>query len=245
MPRRLISDNGVQFVSEVMQQACHVLGTTQVLTPYYHPQANPIERKNRDLKPQLAILVGQDHDTWDLHLAAVRFAMNSAVTASTGFTPAYLTFGRELRMPSDSLSDMRGILDDDNFIPSITPFLKRMSFTMEEARDTHEKAQATQKEYADRSRRDSPEYCIGDLVLLKTQEPNDASCGQTAKFIPRRDGPYRVCNIVSPTTFDLESIQTGVGIGKYHASHLTPFSGEVEPPVREKRKRGRPRRYEC
>lgn len=34
VPRRLISDNGVQFVSEVMQQVFHTLGITQSLTPY-------------------------------------------------------------------------------------------------------------------------------------------------------------------------------------------------------------------
>lgn len=243
VPRRLISDNGVQFVSEVMQQVCHILGISQTLTPYYHPEANPIERKNRDLKPQLAILVGQDHSTWDLHLAAVRFAMNSANTSSTGFSPAFLTFGRELRAPSDSATDMRAILDKDNFVPCITPYLKRISETLDEARDTHEKAQGVQKKNADKKRRTPPEYQVGDLVLLKTQGPNDAGRGQSTKFIPRRDGPYKIGTIVSPTTYVLENVQTGGSVGKYHVSHLTPFSGQVEPPVREKRKRGRPRRY--
>lgn len=48
VPRRMVSDNGVQFVSEVMQQVCHVFKIEQSLTPYYHPEANPVERKNRD-----------------------------------------------------------------------------------------------------------------------------------------------------------------------------------------------------
>lgn len=243
VPRRLISDNGVQFVSEVMQQVCHVLGISQALTPFYHPEANPIERKNRDLKPQLAMLVGHDHSTWDLHLAAIRFAMNSAVTSSTGFSPAYLTFGRELRAPSDSARDMRAIVENDNFVPNITPYLKKMAATLDEARDIHEKAQAVQKEAADQKRRSAPEYKVGDLVLLRTQGPNDAGRGQTAKFIPRRDGPYKIGKVISSTTYGLENIQTGKDIGKYHVSHLTPFSGQVEPPVREKRQRGRPRRY--
>ncbi|GFX17538.1 retrovirus-related Pol polyprotein from transposon 297 [Trichonephila clavipes] len=57
IPRRLISDNGTQFVSAVMQQICYLLNIHQSLIPVYHPQANPVERKNRDLKPRLAILV--------------------------------------------------------------------------------------------------------------------------------------------------------------------------------------------
>ncbi|GFV04050.1 transposon Tf2-8 polyprotein [Trichonephila clavipes] len=50
IPRRLISDNGTQFVSAVMQQICYLLNIHQSLIPVYHPQANPVERKNRDLK---------------------------------------------------------------------------------------------------------------------------------------------------------------------------------------------------
>ncbi|GFV76473.1 retrovirus-related Pol polyprotein from transposon 412 [Trichonephila clavipes] len=50
IPRRLINDNGTQFVSAVMQQICYLLNTHQSLIPVYHPQANSVERKNRDLK---------------------------------------------------------------------------------------------------------------------------------------------------------------------------------------------------
>ncbi|GBM20386.1 hypothetical protein AVEN_222094-1 [Araneus ventricosus] len=63
LPRRLTSDNSPQFISAVIQQTCNVLGIKQDLIPVYHPQANPSERKNRDLKPRLAILVRDEHDT--------------------------------------------------------------------------------------------------------------------------------------------------------------------------------------
>ncbi|GFS88213.1 CCHC-type domain-containing protein [Trichonephila clavipes] len=49
IPRRLISDNGTQFVSALMQQICYLLNIHQTQIPVYHPQANPVERKNRDL----------------------------------------------------------------------------------------------------------------------------------------------------------------------------------------------------
>lgn len=245
VPRRMVSDNGVQFVAEVMQQACHVMGIKQSLTPLYHPESNPVERKNRDLKPQLAILVGKDHASWDRHLAAIRFAMNSAVTASTGFSPAFLTFGRELRAPSDVVADMKAIVDNDNFVPSITPYLRRLSTALLDARDVHEQAQSNRKKYADEGRRTPPDYKVGDLVLLKTQSMNDAGRGQTAKFIPRRDGPYRIREVVSPTTYVIEGLTRAEHIGRYHVSHLTPFVGDIVSPVREKRKRGRPRKFDA
>ncbi|KAF8781576.1 Gypsy retrotransposon integrase-like protein 1 [Argiope bruennichi] len=78
LPRRLISDNGSQFVNAVMQQTCNFLGIKQDLIPVHHPQFNPLERKNRDLKPRIAILVRDEHDTWDDKLPMIRFALNTA-----------------------------------------------------------------------------------------------------------------------------------------------------------------------
>ncbi|GBL99540.1 hypothetical protein AVEN_68813-1 [Araneus ventricosus] len=65
LQRRLISDNGSQFVSAIMQQLCYVLNINQSLIPVYHPQANPVERKNKDLKPRLAMMVGNNHTLWN------------------------------------------------------------------------------------------------------------------------------------------------------------------------------------
>ncbi|KAG6438941.1 hypothetical protein O3G_MSEX000349, partial [Manduca sexta] len=77
-PRRVISDNGVQFISATMQQCMFILGIKQNLIPLYHPEANPAERKNRDLRTQLSILVRNEHRRWPEFLPSIRFAMNSA-----------------------------------------------------------------------------------------------------------------------------------------------------------------------
>ncbi|GFW47677.1 uncharacterized protein TNCV_2828691 [Trichonephila clavipes] len=76
IPHHLISDNGTQFVSAVMQQICYLLNIHQSLIPVYHPQANLVERKNRDLKPRLAILVQDKHDCWSEKLPFIHFALN-------------------------------------------------------------------------------------------------------------------------------------------------------------------------
>ncbi|GFU89283.1 retrovirus-related Pol polyprotein from transposon 412 [Trichonephila clavipes] len=96
IPRRLISDNVTQFVSAVMQQISYLLNIHQSLIPVYHPQVNPVERKNRDLKPWLAILVQDKHDCWSEKLPFIRFALNTAKCETTGQTAAFLNFGREL-----------------------------------------------------------------------------------------------------------------------------------------------------
>ncbi|XP_041979447.1 uncharacterized protein LOC121733294 [Aricia agestis] len=69
--------------------------------PLYHPESNPAERKNRDLKAMLAHLVEENHSSWPKKLPVIRFALNSAKCRTTGKSPAYLSFGREMRSPSE------------------------------------------------------------------------------------------------------------------------------------------------
>lgn len=72
--------------------------------------------------------------------------MNTARCESTGFTPAYLTFGRDMRTPDDVHRDVRAV-QNDNFVPQITPYLRTLSLALQEARDQHEQQQATRNSY--------------------------------------------------------------------------------------------------
>ena len=122
LPRCVVSDNGPQFVSAIMQQVCFLLEIKSSLTSVYHPQANLVERKNRDLKLRLVMLVGIDHTTWCEKLPIIRFALNSEKCSYTGQTAAYLMLGREPRTADDITHDFGSIIENDNFIPEITPY---------------------------------------------------------------------------------------------------------------------------
>ncbi|XP_061724302.1 uncharacterized protein LOC133530409 [Cydia pomonella] len=244
LPRRVISDNGVQFISAVMRQCMAALGIKQNLAPLYHPEANPAERKNRDMKPMLAQLVEEDHTSWPRKLPVIRFALNSARCRTTGKSPAYLTFGREMRSPTEVIHDLRAILGKDNFVPQITPYLQSFLNSLSGIRERVEIQQDKAKEYADASRRPSEEFEVGDLVLLKSHLVSNTSKDVTAKFLPRRDGPYVITEKVSPTTYSIASIdQPDISLGRYHTQDLTRYrgnDGDTPRPVVPKRNRGRP-----
>lgn len=244
LPRRIISDNGVQFVSAVMRQCTLILGIKQNFVPLYHPEANPAERKNRDLKAMLAHLVEEDHTSWPKMLPVIRFALNGAKCRTTGMSPAYLAFGREMRSPTEVVHDLRAILDKDNFVPQITPYLRSFLKSLSAVRERVELQQDKSKEYADASRRPSEAFQVGDLVLIKSHLLSKGSKDLTAKFFPRRDGPYLVAEKVTPTTYNISSTdQPDIVIGRYHSQDLTRYQGdEASPPkpVIPKRKRGRP-----
>ncbi|XP_052747593.1 uncharacterized protein LOC112057181 [Bicyclus anynana] len=96
--------------------------------------------------------------------------------------------------------------------------------------------QERRKAVADKHRREEPSYQVGDLVLLENHRLSSAAQGYTAKFGPRRDGPYRIRRLVSPTSFEVED-KDGVLLGKYHVSGLTPYLSEGK--LLSKRKKGR------
>lgn len=244
LPRKIISDNGVQFISSLMQKVCFTLDIKETFTPLYHASANMVERKNRDLKPRLAILVGEDHTSWAEKLPTIRFAMNTAWCETTGQTAAYLTYGRELRTLDDVQHDLSCTIETENFVPQITPYLRKMSSTWRDVRSLHEFKQDRQKAYADLRNRQVPPFAIGDRVWVSTHTLSSAEKGVTSKFHPKRDGPYQIIRVVSPVSFEVANLtESTVPLGVYHMSALTPVQGTIEEaPVVTLRKRGRPRK---
>ncbi|UYV72093.1 hypothetical protein LAZ67_9001794 [Cordylochernes scorpioides] len=241
LPRRIISDNGPQFVSAVLQQVCHVLKIDQNLIPVYCPQANPAERKNRDLKPRIAILVGMEHDKWSEKLPVIRFAMNTSQNDTTGHTAAYLQFARELRTIDDVVQDFKAVVDNDNFVAEITPYLKRFATITHEIQERIQLRQDQHKKYFDKNRR-QVYFSPGDRVWITTHPISKSKSKKTGKFMPRREGPYLVLTQRSPTTYTVAATSDPtIPIGNYHVSSLTPYSARDTRQVCPIRRRGRPK----
>ncbi|GFU98489.1 uncharacterized protein TNCV_3653201 [Trichonephila clavipes] len=209
--------------------------------PVYHPQANLVERKNRDLKPPLAILVQDKHDCWSEKLPFIRFALNTAKCETTGQTAAFLNLGRELRTPSEVVSDIRVVIQNDNFVPEITPYLKKFAKFSTQIREMVEEQQNSRKFYADKKRKAAPTYQPGEHVFVASHPLSNAAQGRSAKLMPRRDGPYVILAQISPSFYEIASLDNpGEPLGVYHTSALTPCNNDKVKPLIPLRKRGRP-----
>jgi hypothetical protein len=123
-----------------MQKICFCLGISQAFTPVYHPEANPVERRNRNLKTQLVIQIrDKPHSDWPQQLSSIRFAMNTARSQSTGKIPAFLSFASEIRSIDDVTNDLRCVVLSENFVAEATPQLLQLHESWKEAQGTHEK----------------------------------------------------------------------------------------------------------
>ncbi|GFT03101.1 transposon Tf2-8 polyprotein [Trichonephila clavipes] len=156
-------------------------------------------------------------------LPFTRFALNTAKCETTGQTAAFLNFGRELRTPSEVVNDIRVVIQNDNFVPEITPYLKKFAKFSTQIREVVEEQQDSRKFYADKKRKTAPTYQPGEHVFVASHPLSNAAQGRSAKLMPRRDGPYVILTQRSPSSYEIASLDNpGEPLGVYHTSALTP-----------------------
>ena len=99
-PEQLHSDQGRNCESEVIAAICKSLGVVKSRTTLYHPQSDGlVERYNRTLLAMLATAVREHPFKWEEHLRRLCLAYNTSVNPTTGYSPFFLMFGRQVRMP--------------------------------------------------------------------------------------------------------------------------------------------------
>jgi len=101
-PLQILSDQGANFESSLFQELCKLMAIDKIRTSTYKPSTNGnIERFHGTMHSMLAKLISENQRDWDQKLPAVAFAYRTSVQESTKFTPYYLMFGREARIPAD------------------------------------------------------------------------------------------------------------------------------------------------
>ena len=101
-PIKTISDQGRNFESELLANLCEVAGVQKLRTTPYHPQTNgQHERFNSTLLNMLGTLTPAQKKDWKTYVPAMVHAYNCTRNTATGYSPYYLLFGREPRLPID------------------------------------------------------------------------------------------------------------------------------------------------
>lgn len=104
-PERLLSDQGRNFCSSLIQRLCQYYGI-EIRTTAYHPQGNGVcERFNRTLHDLLVTLDERAKKRWPEHVSGLVSIYNATPHASTGYSPFHMLFGREPKLPRDGLTN--------------------------------------------------------------------------------------------------------------------------------------------
>ena len=104
LPQRIHHDQGGEFNSGLFKELHRLTGIKISNTTPYHPMGNgSVERMNRVLINMLKSIPESEKNKWKDHLPKLMFAYNSTVHKATGYSPFYLLFGRQSRLPIDCI----------------------------------------------------------------------------------------------------------------------------------------------
>lgn len=202
LPETIISDRDPRFTATFWRSFWASLGTSLTMSTAYHPQTDgQTENSNKTLETILRSVVNFEQTDWDLHLTAAELAVNNSKNATTGYTPFFLAYGREARMPLDAaIAPLFGA----NSNAAATAALSRWEEALEHARRNSKAAQASQARYADQHRRNIT-LKVGDRVLLSTKHlrlVGDAH--RTPKLASRFIGPYPIKRVINVNAYELD-----------------------------------------
>jgi hypothetical protein len=185
-----------------------MLGIQQNISMAYHPCTDgQSERSNQWLEQYLRFWVNERQDDWAQYLPLAEFAHNNWPNESMHESPFQVLMGYHPR------ADYSGT---PSTIPRVMTRLEQYNEARRKAQELMRRAQQSWVRH-----RDTPKYQVGDQVWLegrhlRTNQP-------TAKLEPKRHGPFRVVQVMSPVNYRLELPRQWSIHNVFHTDLLTPY----------------------
>lgn len=118
-PLRITTDQGRQFESSLFNALIKKMGINRLRTTAWHPQSNGhVERFHRTMKA--ALMARGATTTWTQELPTVLLGLRTALRQDNNLSPALMTYGTTLRMPSDFFEPPSSKIDDAELVRHIT-----------------------------------------------------------------------------------------------------------------------------
>jgi len=224
-PEQLHSDQGRQFESTLLAEICKILQIKKTKTTPYHPQCDGlVERFNRTLLSMLAVSTDKHPFDWEQQLRKVCMAYNTSIQSSTGFTPFYLMFGRQARLPVDIIYGTSTPENEGQGVGQYAMSLKKkMAEAFELVRESTSKHHMHQKMLYDEKIHGKP-YKAGDWVWLHSPV---VPSGSSRKLHCPWKGPYSIVKRISDATYRIQHLQKRKDRQVVHFNRLKPCSKNI------------------
>lgn len=208
--KRIVTDNGAQFVSHAWEDGLAKLNITLSHTSIRNPRPNSTERVNRELGRLIRTYCHKSHRSWVDVIPRIEDSYNNVIHSSTNYTPMELIKGISTRLTTDTLVT--------KLIPESYVSLETMR---EQAKRNITKAASTREEFYNKNHK-LIQFNIGDKVKLRTLPKSDKRQKITKKFSLLFEGPYVVGAIPYANVYTLIKEDGGIR-GNYNAIHLSRY----------------------
>ena len=225
MPRRLLSDLGVEFESQLFGELCQRMGIENIRSTAYKPSTNGcVERFHRTLNSMLAKVIDDNQKDWDDRLPSVMAAYRASRHASTNFTPNVLVLGRENRAPVDIVLGI--VKGEEHHCDSYDEYVEQLQKRM---RDSHQLAREHLQVTAERRKVDydvkvrSIKFVPGQWVWYYYPRRFMNKSPKWTKFYT---GPYLVIRVIEPGDYVIQRTKKSTPI-VVHGDKLKCCYGET------------------
>lgn len=220
-PSEIQCDLGSVFTSALTTSFFERCGIKIVHSSVSHPQSNSVERAHSVMKRILRALCHEQKKEWDLALPAMLFALRTVAHESTGFTPAELVYGRNLRSPLRLLREgWKGEAENPTVVEYVLSLLNRLHKTRELVEANLGKAQSRGKTFYDKNSR-LRTFKVGDQVLLLTSS-------KAHKLELQWEGPATVQQRLSETNYVVKLPGRRKEVRIYHCNLMKPYVERVQ-----------------
>ena len=179
-PKYLHSDCAANFRSQLLSEVCRLMGITKTNTSSVHPQGDgKCERMMRTIVGMLSKYLDANHDEWDVHLPLLMMGYRAQVHQSLGYSPFFLMFGREPRLPIDAEIDVPRVHRSDSIAAYVDRLCSGLRRAYRFAIHRSDQSNARNKQLYER-RLNEFAYQPGDPVFLLNRVPRK---GEYYKFV--------------------------------------------------------------
>lgn len=226
----ILTDRGSNFMSNAL---AHYLGRMKIkhkLTSAFHPRTNAkAERTNGIVKQMIRKYVNGDINRWDDYVQQAIFACQVRKHRTTGFSPYYLVYGQQPKLPGDELPPFI-LTPTKEAEPTRETLVQGRVPAVRALREARLLAEQRLKNNAkhDKERWDSimkPQvFNVGDYVLLRHE--NKFSLEYNWK------GPYRIlARNLDTHVYQIQDMQSNTYASWVHTDRLRPIHLHSSPPT--------------
>jgi hypothetical protein len=211
LPKIIQSDNGPEFVNNVIRSLVKLTGVDHRFISPYNPRADgKVERSIQTVMSTIKKLLHGNEQNWTLYVPFAQLSFNNKVAALTGSTPFSLMFGRSLNEIKDYTEDEKGLVVDIENWKSHMEKVQSLIYPAILDRTMVSKNKMIKALDSKRRLLTSNSFPVGAIVMLRDPLRQN-------KFEAKYIGPYSIVRRTRNGNYQLKD-----GTGDFLERHIPP-----------------------